>query len=127
MHEMGIVVQLTRTLDEITKREKIKKIGKVTVQVGEVSGVVDQFFYECWGYVKTNYPALADSELVLEPMTAITFCENCQKTYETMKYGKTCPYCKSGETYLVSGRECIIKEIEAEVDKDYDVKINKDN
>ena len=45
---------------------------------------------------------------------AVTFCENCGKTYETVKYGKECPYCHSGETWLVDGNQCVIKEIEAE-------------
>ena len=37
-------------------------------------------------------------------------------TYETVKYGRTCPHCGSGETYLLTGNECIIKEIEAETE-----------
>jgi len=31
-----------------------------------------------------------------------------------VKYGRECPYCHSGETWLLRGNECIIKEIEAE-------------
>ena len=26
----------------------------------------------------------------------------------------TCPYCGSGETWLITGNECLIKEVEAE-------------
>lgn len=35
-----------------------------------------------------------------------------QNTYPTVKYGKTCPYCGSGETWLQQGREMNIKQIE---------------
>ena len=39
---------------------------------------------------------------------------NGKRTYPTVQYGRTCPYCKSGETWLLKGNECIIKEIEVE-------------
>lgn len=114
MHEMGIVVHLAKTLDDVAKEENITKIGKVTLQVGEVSGIMTDYFCDCWDFFKEKYPVLIDSELVLETINAVTYCENCQKTYPTIEYGKTCPHCGSGETYLVTGNECIIKEIEAE-------------
>ena len=43
----------------------------------------------------------------------MTFCEDCKQTYPTVKYAKICPHCKSEHTYLVSGNEYNIKEIEA--------------
>jgi hydrogenase nickel incorporation protein HypA/HybF len=49
---------------------------------------------------------------------AVTFCGSCGKTYETVKYGKECPYCHSEETWLVDGNQCVIKEIEAECEED---------
>ena len=30
-----------------------------------------------------------------------------------MTYGKECPYCHSGSTFLITGNEYVIKEIEA--------------
>ena len=42
---------------------------------------------------------------------AITFCEDCGKTYGTVEYGKICPYCGSQRTYLQQGNEFLIKEI----------------
>lgn len=44
----------------------------------------------------------------------ITICHNCQNTYFTIDYGRECPYCHSGNTVLVQGNECLIKEIEGE-------------
>ena len=51
---------------------------------------------------------------MLETIPAVTWCDSCKREYETVKYGKECPYCHSGETWLLKGNECIIKEIEAE-------------
>ena len=114
MHEMGIVLHIAKTLDETAREEKLTRIGSVTLQVGEVSGIILDYFTDCWDYFKKRHPVLADSVLKLETIPARTWCDSCGKTYETVKYGKTCPFCGSGETWLLEGNECIIKEIEAE-------------
>ena len=114
MHEMGIVLHLARTLDETAEQEKLTRIGKVVLQVGEVSGIMTDLFTDAWDYFKKRHEVLKDSTLVLETIPAVTWCDNCKQTYETVKYGKECPYCHSGETWLQQGDECIIKEIEAE-------------
>ncbi len=114
MHEMGIVIHLAKTLDETAVRAKITRIGSVTLQVGEVSGIMTDYFVDCWNYFKVRHPILADSELRLETLPAVTYCGSCGKSYGTVQYGKECPYCHSTETWLITGNECIIKEIEAE-------------
>ena len=43
----------------------------------------------------------------------MTYCEDCGKTYPTVQYAKICPHCGSDKTYLVTGNEVSIKEIEA--------------
>lgn len=114
MHEMGIVLHLAKTLDETAAEEHLARIGSGTLQVGEVSGILTDYFQECWDYFKVRHPVLKDSELILETIPAVTWCDNCKRTYETVKYGRECPYCHSGETWLLRGNECIIKQIEAE-------------
>lgn len=114
MHEMGIVLHLAKTLDETAAEHKISSIGKVVLQVGEVSGIMTDLFTDAWEYFKPRHPILKDSKLVLETVPAITWCDNCKSRYETVKYGRQCPKCQSWETWLLQGDECIIKEIEAE-------------
>ncbi|MBQ6419510.1 MAG: hydrogenase maturation nickel metallochaperone HypA [Clostridia bacterium] len=114
MHEMGIVLHLAKTLDETAEQERLTRIGKVVLQVGEVSGIMTDLFTDAWEYFKGRHPVLKDSELVLETIPAVTWCDACKREYPTVQYGKECPYCHSGETWLLRGNECIIKEIEAE-------------
>lgn len=118
MHEMGIILHIAKMLDETAKEQHITKIGSVTLEVGEVSGIMTDLFVDCWNYFKVKHPVLAESELRLVTIPAVTFCGNCGKTYETVRYGKECPYCHSGETWLVDGNQCVIKEIEAECEED---------
>jgi len=120
MHEMGIVLHLAKTLDETAEEQHLTKIGSVTLEVGEVSGIMTDLFVDCWNYFRGRHPVLTEAELRLETIPAITWCDSCKKTYETVKYGKICPYCQSEETWLLQGNECVIKEIEAEGDEAYD-------
>ncbi len=123
MHEMGIVIHLARTLEETAAEEHLSKIGSVTLQVGEVSGIITDYFEDCWNYFKKKHPVLAESVLKLETLPAVTWCDSCKKTYPTVQYGRECPYCRSGETWLLTGNECIIKEIEAEEESETETEV----
>ena len=107
-----------KTLEETAKEEHITKIGSVTLEIGEVSGIMTDLFTDCWDYFKTRHPVLRDSELRIVKIPAVTFCNGCGQTYETVRYGKECPYCHSGETWLVDGNQCMIREIEAETEEE---------
>ena len=114
MHEMGIIIHLARTLDKVAEENHVTRIGSVTLSIGEVSGIVTDYFAECWDYFKKKHPLMAESVLKIETIPAVTHCDACGENYSTIPHGKTCPHCGSGETWLIRGNECIIKEIEAE-------------
>ena len=112
MHEMGIVLHLAKTLEDAAAEQKIIKIGRVTLQVGEVSGIMTDLFCDCWDYFSARHPVLAGSKLVLETIKAVTHCDGCGQEYETVPHGRTCPRCGSDRTWLLRGNEVEIKEIE---------------
>ena len=117
MHELSIVTHVAKTLDELAEENHLSKIGSVTLEIGEVSGIMTDYFEECWDYFKRKHPLLKDAKLYIEVIKAVTFCEDCKQEYETVKYGRICPHCGSEHTYLVVGNECNIKEIEAETEQ----------
>lgn len=112
MHELGIIVYISKSLVEIAKENNLTEIGSVTLEIGEVSGVVSDYLIDCWDYFRKKEPVLEHCEMKIETLPAVTFCEDCEQTYGTVEHGKTCPYCGSGNTYLVAGNECNIKEVE---------------
>lgn len=113
MHELGIVFHIIKTIEEVAAEQELTKVSKVVVQVGEVSTVIPEYLEDCWKWACKKSQLLDGSELVNEPIEAVTYCEDCGKTYETVKYAKICPYCSSENTYLIQGNEVQIKEIEA--------------
>ena len=114
MHELGIVTHVMQTLTDIAAENEVTHIGSVTLEVGEVSGVVNDMILDCWDYMCRKRPLFRDCRLNLEVLEAVTICGDCEKTYPTVRYGRTCPYCGSSETWLLTGNECTIKEIEGE-------------
>ena len=114
MHEMGIILHLAKSLEETAAEQDIKKITRVTLEVGEVSGIMTDYFTDCWNFFRRKQPVLETAELELETIPAVTWCDSCKSTYPTVQYGRTCPHCGSGETWLLKGNECVIKEIEVE-------------
>lgn len=113
MHELGIIVHISKTLDEIAKENHLSEIGRVTLEIGEVSGIVHDYLTDCWQYYREKMPLIKNCVMQIDTLKAVTYCQKCKKTYETVKYGRICPFCNSEDTYLIKGDECSIKEIEA--------------
>ena len=114
MHELGIVFNITKQIDEIAKENKVNSVTSLTIEVGEVSTVVPEYFTDCFEWAKKKTEYLKNCKLNLVVLSALSYCEDCKQTYETVKYGKTCPHCKSEHTYLVSGNEVKMKQIEVD-------------
>ena len=112
MHELGVVFHCIKEVNEIAAENKVARVNSVTIQLGEVSTVIPELFEDCWNWAVKKETVLKDAKIHIERVEAVTFCEDCKKEYPTVKYGKTCPYCGSGNTYLVQGNEFLIKEIE---------------
>jgi len=113
MHELGTVNYVIEEVEKLVVEHNLTVVASVTLQIGEVSGIVPEYIVDFWNWARKKTTYLQDTEMKVEKIEARTYCENCGKTYETMKYAKICPYCKSEDTYLIQGSEYVIKEIEA--------------
>ena len=113
MHELGTVFYVIKEVEKLCDENKLTKVGSVTLQIGEVSGIIPEYIVDCWNWAVKESKYMKEAELKVEKLEAVTFCEDCKQTYPTVKYAKICPHCKSEHTYLVSGNEYNIKEIEA--------------
>ena len=112
MHELGIVYHIIRDVENVARANGVGRVSSVTLLLGEVSGVVPDLLLDAWRWAADKKPITEGSELIAEPVEAVTHCEACGRNYATVEHGKTCPYCGSGETYLLQGQEVMIKQIE---------------
>ena len=48
MHELNIVTYVIDQVKEIAEKNELTEIGSVTLELGEVSGVVSDYLKDCW-------------------------------------------------------------------------------
>ena len=112
MHELGLVNYVVKEVDKLAKEQGIENIKTVTLEFGEVSGIVSAYLYDYWNWYTKKYKMLEGTTLKCEEIPAVTWCDDCKITYNTITYGKKCPHCGSGNTWLLRGNEMRIKSIE---------------
>ncbi len=66
MHELGIVFHIIRTVEDVAKQNKVARIRRVTLQLGEVSGVVESYLQDCWKWAAAKSEILPDAVLTVE-------------------------------------------------------------
>ena len=76
MHELGIIVHITKTLQNVAKENNLSEIGSVTLEIGEVSTIVPDYLTDCWKYYRKKFPLIEHSELKIEILPATTYCED---------------------------------------------------
>ena len=111
MHELGIVVHVIKQVEALAKENKVSKVVELTLEVGEVSGVVKEYFVDAFNWAKKRTEYMQETKLNYIIIEGISYCEDCKDTFKTTEYGKTCPKCGGGHTYLITGRDVSIRDI----------------
>lgn len=112
MHELGIMLEIVRRVEQIAKTEHLTQVQRLVLQVGELSSVVP-------GYLRKCYPAavsgsiLEHTELVIESIPGNARCSGCGKVYRFLEHPSACPFCGGADKEMLSGSEFLIKEITA--------------
>ena len=111
MHELGIVFHIADSVVKIAQENGASRVASVTLEVGQVSTVIPEYLVDVWNWNCKRVPLLNGCALEVETIRAVTYCQECGKTYDTVPQGKICPHCGSDRTYLQTGNEVNIKEI----------------
>lgn len=112
MHELGIVYEVIKIVDDFVLENKLSYVEKIVLEIGELSQAIPRFIEECYpaAVSDTNY-AQTKLEIIVEPADAI--CSDCQNTFNIIKHRKVCPCCNSQAFKLITGQAFNIKEIVA--------------
>ncbi|MDO5734630.1 MAG: hydrogenase maturation nickel metallochaperone HypA [Eubacteriales bacterium] len=119
MHELGIMIEVVRQVEAMAKREKVKRVEKIVLQIGEIATVIPHFVEECFPAAAYE-TSLEDTELEIEIIPANGRCRECEKVYHLLDKNGHCTYCGQKNFDFLSGREFMIKEILVE-DEDEEV------
>ncbi len=112
MHELGVVMEVIKVVEQTMRENSLSKVDTIVLQIGELSSMIPHYVQDC-------YPACVDGTLLentkldIEILGANALCKQCNKVYPVVKYKGVCPFCNSQQREILSGREFFIKEIVA--------------
>ena len=110
MHEVGVLFEVVKTVENIARENGLTKIDTVVLQIGELSSMIPRYIEAC-------YPAavegtlLQDAKLKIEILPGNGICKECNKVFNLIENKNKCPYCGSKHWELLCGKEFMIKEI----------------
>lgn len=110
MHEIGVLFEIIKTVENFAKQNDVKKVETLVLQIGELSSMIPR-------YMKNLYPAtiegtiLQGSELEIEVLPANALCKGCNKVFNLVSNNGICPKCETKDWELLGGKEFYIKEI----------------
>jgi hydrogenase nickel incorporation protein HypA/HybF len=114
MHELAV----TNTLIQLILREctdrKITSPKKIYVDLGNFTSYSKESILFYYDMVRRDFPLLSKSELLINEVPSKIRCKDCKKisTLEDMCM-ICCPVCQSTNLHIVSGKEFILRKIEA--------------
>jgi len=108
MHEMSVVESLVKLVEKYANN---KKVSKIVVKVGKLSGIEPYFLKECFEVFKEN-TICSEAKMEIVEIEKKIFCEDCKKEFEIRGFDFRCPNCKSENTKLIAGNELYIDYIE---------------
>lgn len=111
MHELGIVLEIIELLDEIKEEQSLNRIKSLTVEAGELCGIIPEYFSECWKVARLG-SGYDSTELKLTVIPAMAKC-SCGNIYELNKCSRICPLCSKTDYAIIDGKGFTLKEIEA--------------
>ncbi len=112
MHELGIVFYIIKDVKEAAAQNAVDHIDAVVMDIGEVSTIVPEYLQDMWRWAADREDLLKGSELKINVIPAVSWCDSCKSEYGTVAHGKLCPNCGSDRTWLLRGNEVEIKEIQ---------------
>ena len=112
MHELGLVYQVVKAVDEVKAEQNLTEVDAITLEVGEMTDVVPKYLEEAWEVSRhsTDYP---NAKMIVEVIEAQARCKSCGKTDFVRNIGFECPVCNSTDFEILCGKEFNIKSITA--------------
>lgn len=112
MHELGVVMEVVRVVEEVARERKLTKIDAVVLQIGELSSIIPMYIERCYP-AAVDGTILQDTNLEIEIMPGNALCKDCGKVFNLLANKQKCPACGSDQWELLGGKEFYIKEIVA--------------
>lgn len=111
MHEVGVLTQIIKSVEDVAAENNINKIAAVSLEIGELSGILPIFMEKYWPIVIEGKPLLEGSELRIEVISGEGLCNDCNSIYNIMNFEGRCPRCNSFNKTILGGQDFILKNV----------------
>lgn len=113
MHEVSIINNVIEIALEKAEENKLKNIRKITLKIGDFSGVMkDSLMFAFQGASKET--PLENTELVIDRVKATGECSNCNIIFEIEHFNKLCPKCNEFCSNILTGYELYIDTLDGD-------------
>ncbi|AGK96654.1 MAG: hydrogenase maturation nickel metallochaperone HypA [Clostridium sp.] len=113
MHEVSIMENTINIISEKAKENNLKNISKITIKIGELSGVMSDSLIFAFNSLSKGTIA-EGAKFLIEKVDATAMCDDCGITFEIDHFNKLCPNCNKFSTNILSGYELYVNTIEGE-------------
>lgn len=110
MHEIGVMIEVVKTVENFAKENGVSKIDTLVLQIGELSPMIPRYIQACYP-AAVDGTMLQDTKLKIEIMPGNAICKKCRKVFNLIENKNICPNCGSDEWEILCGKEFFIKEI----------------
>lgn len=110
MHELGLADAILKTVERVMAHET-GELRSITVEIGDLSGVVPSFLESAWHAVRDNTP-FAQVPLLMHTVPATAKCGSCGTIFVVDNQDLRCPDCKSDLLTPLSGQDLTIAQLE---------------
>ena len=112
MHELGVVFEVIKTVENFAKQNNLTKIDKLVLQIGQLSSMIPKYIEACYP-AAVDGTSLQETKLEIEILPGNAICKKCNKVFNLLENNNKCPNCASEDWELLCGKEFMIKEIVA--------------
>lgn len=110
MHELGILNSMIHTIERIIQEEGLTEVASLTLEVGELSGIVPHYIEECWPAARYK-TFMEKTELNLITIPGMVKCKDCGEVFNAVSMQLVCPNCHSQNMQILEGNDFMIREI----------------
>ena len=113
MHEASITESILSLALEKAQEASAKKITRINLVLGELSGVVGECLQMYFEVLAQNTLA-GGAVLAFETRPTTLECRKCARVFLPPDHNWACPDCRESNVEIVAGRECYMESIEVE-------------
>jgi hydrogenase nickel incorporation protein HypA/HybF len=117
MHEFSIAQSIMQVVFDEADKAKAQRVLKVTLNVGELAGVLPESLTFCFELLAKSTIA-ENATLVINKVPIRAHCSECEITFQISDNRYFCPRCGKTAIKLTSGMELQIANLEIENETD---------